>query len=107
MDDQKPFRRTGNGLRLSVRVTPGASRTEVAGLKADAQGRTALSVRLAAPPVDGAANKALIAFLAKALGVRKADITIRSGETSRSKTLDVAGEPGDLVAHLKGLLGAH
>jgi uncharacterized protein len=51
----------------------------------------ALKVALTAPPVDGAANKALVEFLAKTLGVPKSGVTIVSGETSRNKTLRVAG----------------
>ena len=49
------------------------------------------AAQLAAPPVDGAANDALIEFLARALGVRRADVTIQRGETGRRKTVRVAG----------------
>jgi uncharacterized protein (TIGR00251 family) len=73
-----------------VRLTPRASRSEIVGIVIGAGGRSALQLRLAAPPVDGAANKSLIAFLADALGLRKSDIVICPGETSRLKVLHPA-----------------
>jgi uncharacterized protein (TIGR00251 family) len=57
-------------------------------------GRYALSVRVAAPPVDGAANAALIGFLAKSLGVARTDIAIASGETSRLKRVAIRADAG-------------
>jgi hypothetical protein len=73
--------------RLSVRVQPRASRNEIVGF--DAAG--VLRVRVTAPPVDGAANKAVVELLAAALDVPKADISIASGQTGRLKLVDVAG----------------
>ncbi len=73
---------------LELHVQPGARRTEVAGLHG---GR--LKIRLAARAVDGAANAALVAFLAEALAVRKTDIRIESGSTSRRKRVSVPGNP--------------
>ena len=64
----------------------GAGRTEIAGLRDGA-----LLIRLAAAPVDGAANNALIQLMAKALGVARRDVTIVSGEHSRTKRVRVAG----------------
>ncbi len=74
------------GVVLEVLVQPRASRTRAVG---EHDGR--LKLQLAAPPVDGEANQALIEFLARALGVRKADVTIERGETGRRKTVRVAG----------------
>jgi uncharacterized protein len=86
------------GVRFSVHVQPRASKTEVAGYHG-----TALKVRLQAPPVDGAANDALIEFLASALGVQKRRIRIVSGQSSREKTVDVDGvSPGSIVALAEG-----
>ncbi len=79
-------RDAGGGAELEVLVQPRASRTRVVG---EHGGR--LKVQLAAPPVDGEANAALVAFLADALGVRKSDVTIARGEAGRRKTLRVAG----------------
>ncbi len=70
------------GLVLSVRVQPKASRNAIRGVHGEA-----LKIALTAPPVEGAANKALIAFLAKSLHIPKASIEILSGHTSRSKRL--------------------
>ena len=72
--------------RLAIRVQPRASRTEVAGRHGDA-----IRIRLAAPPVDGAANEALIRFLAERLGVRRDAVTIVTGATGRTKTVEVRG----------------
>jgi uncharacterized protein (TIGR00251 family) len=76
----------------------------VVGVVVGADGRSALQLRLAAPPVDGAANKALIAFLADALDLRKSDIVIRSGETSRLKVLHLGGDTTAIIARLNGWL---
>ena len=70
---------------LRVRVIPRAKRSEVAGMRGDVW-----LIRLQAPPVEGAANEALIAMLAKLLGVPKRDVTIVAGERSREKRVRVA-----------------
>ncbi|HVJ53511.1 MAG TPA: DUF167 domain-containing protein [Aliidongia sp.] len=95
-----PYAAVSDGVRLAIRLTPRAARNELDGVAAGPDGRAVLQLRLAAPPVDGAANKALIAFLADRLRVRKADITIRSGETSRLKILHLAGDARALMARL-------
>ncbi len=74
------------GTALEILVQPRASRTRVAG---EHGGR--LKIQLAAPPVDGEANAALVEFLAGALRVRRADVRIVRGETGRRKTVKVAG----------------
>ena len=71
---------------IAVRVVPRAGRSGFAGLRDGA-----LLVRLAAAPVDGAANDELIALLARTLHLPKRDISIVSGERSRSKRVRVAG----------------
>ena len=76
----------GAGATLELLIQPRASRTRVVG---EHDGR--LKVQLAAPPVDGEANAALVEFLAAALGVRKADVVVARGETGRRKTVRVAG----------------
>ncbi len=80
------LREEPGGIVLEVLVQPRASRTRVAG---EHGGR--LKIQLAAPPVDGEANAALVEFLAGALGVRKADVAVARGETGRRKTVRVAG----------------
>ncbi len=74
------------GTALEILVQPRASRTRVAG---EHGGR--LKIQLAAPPVDGEANAALVEFLAGALRVRRADVRIVRGETGRRKTVKVGG----------------
>jgi uncharacterized protein (TIGR00251 family) len=69
-----------------VRVQPRASSTELAGRHADA-----LKVRLRAPPVDGAANEALVRFLAERLDVPRSAVRIEVGTTGRSKVVAVEG----------------
>jgi uncharacterized protein (TIGR00251 family) len=73
-------------ITFDVRVVPRASRTEVAG-----EHDGALRVRVAAPPVDGAANEELTRFVAKSLGVAAREVEIVGGHTSRSKRLRVRG----------------
>jgi hypothetical protein len=73
-------------VALELLVQPRASRTRVVG---EHGGR--LKVQLAAPPVDGEANAALVGFLAGALGVRQGDVTIARGDSGRRKTVRVAG----------------
>ena len=73
-------------IDLDIRVIPRAGRSGFGGLRDGA-----LLVRLAAAPVDGAANDELIALFAKTLRIPKRDITIVSGERSRSKRVRIAG----------------
>lgn len=77
---------TPRGLELSLWVQPRASRTRVVG---EHDGR--LKVQLAAPPVDGEANEALVAFVAKALSLKRATVVLLEGETSRAKRLRLDG----------------
>jgi uncharacterized protein (TIGR00251 family) len=83
---------------LELIVTPRASRTRVAGERGDR-----LRIQLAAPPVEGRANEALVAFLAEALGVRRAEVRLVRGEAGRRKTVRVAGV--DAAAAAAALLG--
>ncbi len=73
-------------VRFAVRVQPRASRSEIVGVHGDA-----LKVRLTAPPVDGAANAALVELLAAALGVPRRAVRVVGGATSRGKIVEVDG----------------
>jgi uncharacterized protein (TIGR00251 family) len=73
---------------LELHVQPGAKRTEVAGIHG---GR--LKIRLAARAVEGAANAALVGFLAERFAVRKSEVRIESGAASRHKRVSVHGAP--------------
>lgn len=76
---------------LHVRLTPGAAHDRIDGWDMDAEGRPVLKCRVRAKPIEGQANTALIALLAKALGVRKSDIGIARGDQSRTKAVEVQG----------------
>jgi uncharacterized protein len=81
---------------LHIRVVPRARRTEISGRRGGA-----IVVRLAAPPVDGAANEALIAFLSERLGIPQRRIVIARGATARDKTIAVDGlAPGEIARRL-------
>jgi uncharacterized protein len=83
---------TGESTLISVRVQPRAKRDEVVGERAGA-----IVIRLAAPPVDGKANAALIAFIAEAAGVPRSRVEIARGASSRDKLVRVSGvAEGDL-----------
>jgi uncharacterized protein (TIGR00251 family) len=77
-------REDAGGLLLTLRVQPGASRTEVAGLHGGA-----LKVRIAAPPVGGKANAALLRFVAEAFDVPVRAVTLVRGESSRQKIVRI------------------
>jgi uncharacterized protein len=79
-------RERGPSVVLTVQVVPRSSRNEMVGIHGDA-----LRIRLRAPPVEGAANAALIAFLAETLGVRQRQVEILAGHTSRRKRVQVSG----------------
>ncbi|HEY5710305.1 MAG TPA: DUF167 domain-containing protein [Allosphingosinicella sp.] len=93
-----PIAADGKDVRLAIKVSPRASKTALAGQIEDADGRKRIAIRLAAPPVDGAANKALIAFLAAELRVPRSSITILSGDSGRRKTVAIAGITHEAVA---------
>lgn len=73
-------------MLISIKVQPRASRTEIAGVLGDE-----LRIRVAAPPVDSAANVELLKFFSKSLGVAKNTVTLEKGSTSRHKLVHVAG----------------
>ena len=77
---------SGDGVRVSVRVKPRASKNRVVGVK---QG--ALEVAVTAPPVDGLANAALVEFLAELVDRPRSSVRVVSGETARTKILNFAG----------------
>ncbi len=82
----EPLSRNSPDRRLSVKVTPNATRSEVTGLS-----KGIVQVRVAAPPVAGKANRELIATLSRALGVGKSAVAIVRGQTGRHKVIEVAG----------------
>ncbi len=86
------------GSAFTVHVVPRARKNEIAGRMGDA-----IKVRLTAPPVEGKANEALIAFLAEQLGVQKSQVEIVAGKTSRNKMVSVVGlSPVEVEERLLG-----
>ncbi len=83
------------GVRFAVRVQPRASRSEVCGVHGES-----LKVRLAAPPVDGEANEALVRLLADELEVPRRSVRIVTGASSRTKTVEIDGISPDVVERL-------
>lgn len=77
-------------VTLTLHIQPGAKKTEIVGEHGDA-----LKLRLAAPPVDGKANAALLAFVASRLGVARTAVVLRSGQTTRRKVIEVKAAPPD------------
>jgi uncharacterized protein (TIGR00251 family) len=86
------------GVIIDIRVIPRARRTAIDGVRQDA-----LLVRIAAPPVDGAANHAVLRFFADRLGVPIGSVTILAGGHSRSKRVAIAGVRADDVRAQLGL----
>jgi uncharacterized protein YggU (UPF0235/DUF167 family) len=76
---------------LAVRLKPRGGRDAVDGWALDGDGRPYLKVRVASPPVDGAANAALLAFLAKTLKVPRSAVRLAAGDTARLKRLEIDG----------------
>jgi uncharacterized protein (TIGR00251 family) len=91
-----------SGVICSVRVTPRAGRTAVVGVRDDV-----LQVRLAAPPVDGAANTALVELMAAVFRIPRRDVAILSGHTGRVKRVALTGvTTSDAAARLDACLNA-
>lgn len=84
-------------LTLTLHIQPGAKKTEVAGLHGEA-----LKIRLAAPPVDGKANEALLRFFADALGLPKSAVSLKSGQSSRHKVVEIVGSDAAAIRRLAG-----
>lgn len=80
------YQQSAGSVRLTLHIQPGARTTSVAGLHGDA-----LKIRLAAPPVDGKANQALLAYLAERFAVPQRQVVLRQGGTSRRKVVEISG----------------
>lgn len=101
MSAARPWRGIEGGVELAVRLTPRGGRAGVEGV-IEAEGKPCLKLRVASPPVDGAANAALIAYLAKALDLPRSAVTLISGERARVKRLRLIG--AGVAARLEGLV---
>jgi uncharacterized protein (TIGR00251 family) len=98
-----PWRYSTQGVSVALRVTPRGGCDAIDGVETLANGRTVVKVRVRTIAEDGAANRAVIEVLAKALGVPKAQIRVLSGTTSRLKQIAVDGDPAKLGDALRKL----
>lgn len=80
------YRSTGTSIILTLHVQPGAKQTSIAGLHGDA-----LKIRLAAPPIEGRANEALLRFIADFFRVTLREVELKQGGQSRHKRVEVRG----------------
>lgn len=87
-----------DGVRIQLQVQPRASRTEVVGLHGDA-----LKIRVAAPPVDGAANEAIIRFFADRLDVPRSRVRLTTGASGRRKVVEIQGIGLEALARAFGV----
>ena len=102
----EPWRYSPQGLSIALRVTPRGGRDGIDGIEMLADGRPVVKVRVRAIAEGGEANRAVMAVLAKALGVRKSDIRILAGATSRLKHVAVGGDPVKLGNAMRALTAA-
>ena len=89
------YRRNADVITLTLHVQPGAKRSEIAGLHG-----AALKIRLAAPPIEGRANEALLKFIAELFGVPLRQVELKQGGQSRHKVVAITGsniEPESLL----------
>jgi len=100
----RPWVQSTAGVTLRVRAQPGAGRSEIAGLETRARGEVSLKVRVKAQAEKGKANQAVIETLAKALGLARSRLSLRSGAKARTKLIAIEGDPDDLAAALQRLV---
>ncbi|MBN8994075.1 MAG: DUF167 domain-containing protein [Rhizobiales bacterium] len=91
------YRREAEGILLEVRLTPGASRDGLDGVKVLDDGQAVVAARVRAIPDSGAANRALIELLARHFKVGKTSVALVSGATARRKRIRIAGQPDALA----------
>ncbi|MET0710702.1 MAG: DUF167 domain-containing protein [Tardiphaga sp.] len=101
-----PWRYSTDGISIALRVTPRGGRDEIDGIETMADGRSVVKVRVRAIAEGGEANRAVTEMLAKALGVRKRDVRLLSGITSRQKQVAVDGDPRKLGELLRSITAA-
>ena len=100
-----PLTRRGDGIELALKVTPRAGRLAIDGVMLDAAGAAWLAVKVTAPADEGRANAAVLALLAKRLGVPGRACVLVAGATSRWKRVRVSGEVELLAARAATLAG--
>ena len=99
-----PLVPAADGVRLALRVTPGAGRNAISGRVEMPPGEWRLKVSVTAPPEDGKANEAVIRLLAKAWRLPKTSFRVIAGATDRNKLFHIAGDAAELMARLQPLM---
>ena len=99
----EPWRSSPDGISIALRVTPRGGRDGIDGIEQLSDGRSVLKVRVRAIADGGEANRAVLALLAKSLGVPKASVSLLSGATSRLKQVAIEGDPARLAQALREL----
>jgi uncharacterized protein (TIGR00251 family) len=88
-----PFlKESSSGVYLTIKLQPRASRQQISGLHG-----SELKVSVTAPPVDAAANRALVEYFAEVLVISRSQIQLVKGQTSRHKTLHITGVPATVI----------
>lgn len=101
-----PWRYSADGISIALRVTPRGGRDDIDGIEVLSDGRPVVKVRVRAIAEGGEANRAVTELLAKVLGVRKRDVRVLSGTTSRQKQVAVDGDPRKLGELLRSITAA-
>jgi len=96
-----PWTVAGDGVRLTVRLTPRGGRDAIDGVESLADGRSVLKVRVRAAPSEGEANAALIALLARECDLPRSAVTLVAGKSARLKTVALTGDAAGLAASLQ------
>jgi uncharacterized protein (TIGR00251 family) len=100
----RPWVVQGDGVVLTVRLTPRGGRDAIDGIEVLSDGRCVLKARVRAPASEGEANAELIRLIARALGVAPRNVALAAGATARIKRLTVAGEGAAIVAMLEKIV---
>ena len=101
-----PFRAVAEGVRIAVRLQPGARREALGGSRELADGSVVLQARVTAPPGGGKANARLLALMARSWKLPKRDFEVASGAKDRRKSVLLRGDPQALLARLEAWLAA-
>jgi uncharacterized protein (TIGR00251 family) len=102
-----PWRYAADGVAIALRVTPRGGQDRIDGVETLANGRSVLKVRVRVIAEGGEANRAVTELLARQLGVRKSDVMLLAGATSRLKQIAVDGDPRRLGEKLRVLVTAN
>jgi uncharacterized protein (TIGR00251 family) len=102
----EPWRYAAHGVSIALRVTPRGGQDRIDGIETLANGRSVVKVRVRAIAEGGEANRAVTELLAKELGVRRSDVKLLAGATSRLKQIAVDGDPRQLGERLRQVVTA-